>query len=510
MNREPLNFFCVRSILFPIALAAIALLTGGMVAEFTPAKILIFTSAAVIFLTTFIKVDWGLYILIFSMLLSPEFLAGDTTGSSLARGVTLRLEDLLLVLIGLSWFARNAVMKELGLFLKTPLNTPILFYMLACVLSTGLGVMAGRVELKTGALFLLKYLEYFIVYFMMANHVRNSVQLKRFVFCLFLTAFIVSISGMFQIPSGQRVSAPFEGAIGEPNTFGGYLLFIGMVAAGLAAKIKERRNMHLLILLIACMLPPFFFTQSRSSYLAFVPALMIFGFLTERRLIVVGLLTVGLLLSPLFLPEIVKERILYTFNQPEEPGQIIFGEIRLDTSTSARLQSWQDALRDFTTHPFLGYGITGHGFIDAQIPRVLTETGLLGLATFIYLLFSVFKLAFQRLKQAEDPFFKGLLMGFIAGFAGLVVHSLGTNTFILVRIMEPFWFFTGIIAVLPMIRDEGAVLSDSSTRPMRAARLSPAKVFPSRLISAPRPGKKPHCYRFTVQRFTVQRLKKNN
>jgi hypothetical protein len=45
-------------------------------------------------------------------------------------------------------------------------------------------------------------------------------------------------------------------------------------------------------------------------------------------------------------------------------------------------------------------------------------------------------------------------MGFTAGFVGLVVHSLGTNTFILVRIMEPFWFFVGIIAVLPMIESE--------------------------------------------------------
>jgi hypothetical protein len=32
---------------------------------------------------------------------------------------------------------------------------------------------------------------------------------------------------------------------------------------------------------------------------------------------------------------------------------------------------------------------------------------------------------------------------------GLVVHALGANTFIIVRIMEPFWFFAGIIVVMP-------------------------------------------------------------
>lgn len=476
----------VRSIVFVIALVAIALLTGGMVAQVTPAKMLITICAVVIFTAAFIKVDWGLYVLIFSMLLSPEFMAGETGGSSLGRGVTLRLEDLLLVLIGLSWFARNAVMKELGLFLKTPLNKPILFYMLACVLSTGFGVMAGRVELKTGFLYLLKYLEYFIVFFMMVNHVRNDAQVKRFVVCLFLTAFIVAIIGMFQIPSGERVSAPFEGDTGEPNTFGGYLLFIGMVAAGMAAKIRERKSMHLLLLLIACMVPPFFFTQSRSSYLAFVPALMVLGFMTERRLIIVGLLSVGLLLSPLFLPGIVKQRILYTFNQPEEPGQITIGELRLDTSTSARLQSWQEAVRDFSKHPLLGYGVTGYAFIDAQFPRVLTETGLLGLSAFIYLLVSVFRLALQRLRQTDDPFFKGLIMGFTAGFVGLVVHALGTNTFILVRIMEPFWFFVGIIAVLPMIRVEPAAPAEKTVRPIPARTPRVPLIFPPRLGKEPR------------------------
>jgi len=52
------------------------------------------------------------------MLLSPEILAGETGGSSLNRGVTLRLEDVLLVVIGLSWFAKNAVMKGTGVVSK--------------------------------------------------------------------------------------------------------------------------------------------------------------------------------------------------------------------------------------------------------------------------------------------------------------------------------------------------------------------------------------------------------
>jgi len=405
--------------------------------------------ALIIFTVSFVNIEWGLYILIFSMLLSPEIILGDTGGASLGRGVTLRAEDFLLAVIGLSWFARNAVRKEIGLFLKTPLNKAILIYVLACVISTGFGIISGRVEIKTGMLFVLKYIEYFIVFFMMVNHVRSTDQIKRFLFCLFLTCFIVSIIGTLQIPGGGRVSAPFEGEVGEPNTFGGYLLFIGMVAAGILSKAENSRTRQIMGILIVFIIPPFLFTQSRSSYLALVPALMVLGFMADRRVIILGVLLLSLIASPLFLPTSVKTRIMYTFTQPEAKGQIQIGDIRLDTSTSARLVSWRQALNDWPKHPLLGYGVTGYSFVDAQFPRVLVETGILGLIAFLYLLYSIFKVTLNNLKQLKTPYLQGLAIGFFAGFVGLVVHALGANTFIIVRIMEPFWFFAGIIVVMP-------------------------------------------------------------
>ena len=97
----------------------------------------------------------------------------------------------------------------------------------------------------------------FIVFFMMVNHVRNTDQVKRFIICLFLTCFIASIIGAFQIPGGGRVSAPFEGDVGEPNTFGGYLLFMGILAAGLLAKTDNFKIKQILTVFLLCIIPPF-------------------------------------------------------------------------------------------------------------------------------------------------------------------------------------------------------------------------------------------------------------
>ncbi len=458
----------MRSLVATIFFLLVALLTGYFITQYTPTTMLMGVLALIIFTISFINIEWGLYILIFSMLLSPEIMAGETAGSSLGRGVTLRLEDFLLAVIGLSWFARNAVRKELGLFLKTPLNKAILFYGLACILSTGFGIMSGRVEMKTGSLYVLKYLEYFIVFFMMVNHVRNTEQIKRFVFCLFLTCFIASIIGIFQIPGGGRVSAPFEGEIGEPNTFGGYLLFIGVVAAGMLAKTEDSKTKQILAVLILCIIPPFLFTQSRSSYLAIIPALMVLGLMADRRIIILGVLMLAILISPLLLPEAVRNRVMYTFSQPEEKGQIQIGNIRLDTSTSARLVSFKEALQAWPKHPLLGYGVTGYGFIDAQYFRVLVETGLLGFIAFMYLLFSIFKVTLNNLKKLETPYFQGLGIGFFAGFVGLIVHAIGANTFIIVRIMEPFWFFAGIMVVMPEMERQQVEQTEAVVAPGKA------------------------------------------
>jgi predicted lipid-binding transport protein (Tim44 family) len=54
----------------------------------------------------------------------------------------------------------------------------------------------------------------------------------------------------------------------------------------------------------------------------------------------------------------------------------------------------------------------------------------------------------------DDDLYKGLVLGFMAGFIGLAIHALTANTFIIIRIMEPFWFVTGIIMMLPKVKEE--------------------------------------------------------
>src|SRR5262249_17212653 len=102
------------------------------------------------------------------MLLSPQLGSGGMVAEG--RRVAVRSEDLLLLIAAFSWLAKTAVNKELGLTLKTPLNRPILAYVAATGIATLIGYMTGTVAGYGGAFYVLKYVEYFVVYYMVVNN----------------------------------------------------------------------------------------------------------------------------------------------------------------------------------------------------------------------------------------------------------------------------------------------------------------------------------------------------
>jgi len=442
----------------PTTLALIligALVVGYLLTMLSAVHSFVLVILLLIFICVFVWPEAGLYLVIFSMLLSPEIIAGEIGGkATLGRGFTLRLEDFLLIFIGLSWFARTALDKTAGLFRHTPLNQPIAAYILACFLATLWGKITGDVQGKAGFFFVLKYFEYMIVFFMVVNFVNSADQAKRLLFCLLLTCFIVSIYGLIQIPGGGRVSAPFEGKVGEPNTFGGYLVFMGALAAALIDNLKDLRVRLGLAALMIVLLISLLYTQSRASYLAVIPAYLTFSILSRRRFYLLAGLIVVLTLSPFVLPNVAKERLVSTFTQKEQKGQIKVGQLQLDTSVSARLYSWSSGLRDWRAKPILGHGVTGYRFMDAQYPRILVETGIIGMLAFLWLVYALFRVGISSWQNAQNNLKRGLSVGMIAGLVGLLVHALAANTFIIVRIMEPFWCLVGIVIALSAMNEE--------------------------------------------------------
>jgi len=145
-----------------------------------------------------------------------------------------------------------------------------------------------------------------------------------------------------------------------------------------------------------------------------------------------------------------------------------------DFSNFQRLVSWGAALIMFFKHPFLGVGV-GNYFMNyfynspelfteanmppwiqgAHMPQVvnniyletLGETGILGLASFLSLLFFHLKGPLAMLRRMEDALWFALLYGLVLGFVGVLIAFLFSSAFYFPYV----WSLMGLITAVERV-----------------------------------------------------------
>ena len=300
------------------------------------------------------------------------------------------------------------------LVLKSPLNAAIYVYTASFVLATGAGILYGDVETVLGVFNVIKFIQYFILFFLVINLLEDEKHAKRLINVVLITAFIIALYAISQIPSGARISAPFEGKSGEPNTLGGYMLFIMSITLAIFLETKNVFRQALYLFLTLLCLVAIFYSESRSSYIGLLLVIIVLAFHAKRRNMLFLGVIIALIFGSTLLPDRVIERISYTFKAEQEANPFAQATFdKLDSSTKARLQSWGEAFEGWQQYPILGWGVTGYSFIDAQYMKILVETGSVGMIAFLYLLYTIFKnLRRVALKtKGKSEFYHGLTIG---------------------------------------------------------------------------------------------------
>jgi O-antigen ligase len=197
------------------------------------------------------------------------------------------------------------------------------------------------------------------------------------------------------------------------------------------------------------------FTQSRGSWMGAILMSVPFILLSPKRLFFIIGAILLIIVLPFVAPESSKKRFTGTFRpDPFFERTERFMGLGLDPSASERVGGYKQGFEKWEKHPLFGYGVTGAGFIDGQFLRVLVETGIIGLAFFLFLLWRMVLFLWDTYWSIDDPFFKALALGMLGALAGLIGHGVSANSFIIVRIMEPFWFLMGLTAVYPLLGAE--------------------------------------------------------
>lgn len=245
---------------------------------------------------------------------------------------------------------------------------------------------------------------------------------------------------MFDEISGRVVSF-----FGNPNVFGEYLILV-IITSAVCFFISK--NMYAKIIHLAAVAfsgVALVFTYSRGCWIGLIFAVVIFLFMSKRKMFAVFCI-LGLA-SIFFLPDSIISRITSVGNLA-------------DSSTSYRVYIWEgtiNMLKDFwITGIGLGsdafnsiYPLYAYSAITAPHPHnlylvILTETGIVGAVAFILIIIFYYKRLFSIVRSSNDATLKTIASGLIAAISGYLLQGMFDNVWYNYRVFLMFWIYIAI------------------------------------------------------------------
>lgn len=342
-----------------------------------------------------------------------SLLSGQLGAIALAQGVTLYLHDVVVVPIVVYGFYSGAIRRATTGF--HPVK-PIAAFVIVGTLSLLANASTVPIDaLWKGSLYLLRWVAYAGVYLAFSGSSVPSLFLLR---GLFFLGSGLAVTGLLQFflypdlrnlmyvgwdPHYYRVFS----TLFDPNFAG--ILFVLTLIVG-ATFLQQKREIGVIggmgVSLTALLL-----TYSRSSYLAFLAAIVMWIILHKKwKIGLVGLLL--FLVAIVYLPR---------------PGREALSLDRFD-STVSRLNNWSESVQRIAQKPILGYGFNALPFlqVDSSLPSkagagidnsflfVGVTTGFVGLIAYGWLLWSMMRMGKHWL--------------ILASLVAVIVHSLFVNS----------------------------------------------------------------------------------
>jgi len=204
------------------------------------------------------------------------------------------------------------------------------------------------------------------------------------------------------------------------------------------------------------------FLYSRGAYLSFLTAFTFFGILRKNIFIIIAIVFI-LVSWQNIMPQQVIQRINYTETEGE-----------LDESAGKRLNYWQESIEYFKQSPIIGVGFNTKPFLGSGRDthnlyiRTLAEQGLIGLIFLITIIALSLKRSFQLYKKAQDKFFKGLGIGFIACIIAVIIGNSFGDRWTYLPLGAYFWVFLAMV-------ERGNLITDQQLADLRIVKTSVTK-----------------------------------
>jgi O-antigen ligase len=379
------------------------------------------------FASLFWRPSIGIYLLVLTLPMQ--------TGRSMIQGMPLGSHFLDVLLLGT---ILGLMIQQKSVIPGTNLSSFLLLFTVFCYLSLWSGSLFIHAPLP---LWLSddrfsawkNYVEMFLFALVVASTISEKKQVRVLLLVMAFSVLLVN-RNYYGTVSGRDFSH-FSDEVRDAGTMGyagvnGLAAFEAMVASfllGIYAFATKKVLKIAILLLVATCGYCLLYSFSRGGYFGFLVGVITVG-LFRCRWLLVGAAMI-LLAWHTLLPTAVQERILMTTQDAEEGQQF-------DSSSEERLELWQDAMKLFKQNPVTGTGFQTYRYMgrvgDLHLRdthnyyvKVLAETGIVGLALYLVLLWKLFHAGASLLYGTDDRFWRSIGLGFLA----LLTTALAVNFF---------------------------------------------------------------------------------
>ena len=430
---------------------SLAILALGTSAVFYPVVILLFIVVALFTYIIFRSPTIGIIISILATTIG-EF------GRLEIFGASAFILDLIAPAVLLIWLIKKLAKKESLNFDRS--GTMLILFIGIAIFSLLLGSLEVAIaEIKFSALHLIRFISIAGLFFV-ARDTASKRNISRIINYLLLTGILLALGGFYlftifpDFTEAGLTELGWDPHIGrlsgtwfDPNLIAGAFTFL-LALLGSKLLLQKKLSKKIILLLVAgILLTALFLTYSRSGLLALGVSGLLLGLVQSRKLLI-GLLVIGIL--GIFVSERLAERV----DELTQSVSSLSSESQqvLDPTAELRTESWQEGLRVWQENPIFGTGYGAYKFhqnftsedshavtgSDSSLLNVAAMTGTIGLVTFLIFLFSLVKDAWSARKTTIG-------LGFLAGVAGLLVHSIFVNSLLFPPLMLYFFIVGGLL-----------------------------------------------------------------
>lgn len=364
-----------------------------------------------------------------------------------AHTMGISLQDVFVIMILVVWIVESVLHKNGSVRGFKFLTIPIILYIEICILTL---IWAPRIDLAM--MEIVSMVKVFILYFVLANQIRDKQDLKLVVWGLVLAVGFQGALALMQTIKGGTIGLAFlgeapiagevkesvwrvMGTLGHPNRLAMFLEILLPVCFGFFLVEKRGRNRIIVLASFGLGFLALVMTGSRGAWIAFFIAMIILFYFAVRH----KLMKLSTLFGTALVFVILISSIALMFTKMIEAR--LYGDDH--GSAMSRIPMIQIAFNLIKAHPYGGVGINNYQVVMKNynntilgrrfrtIPRpvhnmyllVMGETGLIGFAAMLILLLGFGSNAIKNIRN-EEPEVSIINAAIFAGFIAMCIHGL--------------------------------------------------------------------------------------